>query len=77
VLGVGASHRFNSWIDKPEVAGTAEEIADDLNPAAWQRLSAGMGAKGERLYDWASCELADLKPPSTASASPGRGGAGC
>src|SRR3954449_990517 len=51
VLGVGASHRFNSWIDKPEVAGTAEEIADDLDPAAWQRLSAGTGTKGERLYD--------------------------
>src|SRR3954466_13796602 len=27
---------------------------------AWQRLSAGDGTKGERLYDWAYCELADL-----------------
>src|SRR4051812_37581826 len=28
--------------------------------SAWQRLSAGDGTKGERLYDWAYCELADL-----------------
>src|SRR5215217_9316431 len=27
---------------------------------AWQRLSVGDGPKGERLYDWAYCELADL-----------------
>ena len=61
VLGVAASHRFNSWIDKPEAAGTAEAIADALDPGAWQRLSAGPGTKGERLYDWAYCELADLE----------------
>ena len=62
VLAVNASHRFNSWIGKPEVGGTAEAIADDLDPALWQRLSAGTGTKGERLYDWAYCELADLGP---------------
>ena len=46
---------------EPEVAGTAEEIAQALDPAAWQRLSAGAGTKGARLYDWAYCELADLE----------------
>lgn len=62
VLGVNATHPFTSWIGKPEVAGTAEEIAGSLPEAAWQRLSAGIGTKGERLYDWAYCELADLGP---------------
>jgi SRSO17 transposase len=61
VLGVSASHPFNSWIGKPEVSGTAEVIAKDLDPSVWQRLSAGAGTKGERLYDWACCELADLE----------------
>jgi SRSO17 transposase len=61
VLGVSASHQFNSWIGKPEGAGTAEEIAGDLAEAAWQRLSAGAGTKGERLYEWAYGELADLE----------------
>ena len=61
VLGVNATQPFNSWGDKPPVAGTAEEIAQGLDPSAWQRLSAGEGSKGARLYDWAYCELADLE----------------
>jgi SRSO17 transposase len=61
VLGVNATHPFNSWIGKPAVAGTAEAIAADLDPAIWRRLSAGEGSKGPRLYDWAYLELADLE----------------
>src|SRR5829696_7958794 len=61
-LGVNASHPFSSWIGKPEVAGTAEEIAHRLDESAWQRLSAGAGTKGERVHEWAYCELADLGP---------------
>jgi SRSO17 transposase len=61
VLGVSATHQFNSWGDKPLLAGTAEEIAQGLAVPAWQRLSAGEGTKGERLYEWAYCELADLE----------------
>jgi SRSO17 transposase len=38
VLGVNATHAFNSWRDKPRVAGTAEEIAQGLDASAWQRL---------------------------------------
>ena len=60
VLGVNATHPFNSWGDKPPVAGTAEAIARGLDPAAWRRLSAGEGTKGPRLHDWAYLELADL-----------------
>ena len=51
---------FNSWGKKPPVAGAAEAIAAGLEEGAWQRLSAEDGTKGERLYDWAYCELADL-----------------
>jgi SRSO17 transposase len=61
VLGVNANSQFNAWIGKPEVAGTAAEIADDLEPSAWRRLSAGSGTKGERLHEWAYLELADLE----------------
>src|SRR5690349_7253442 len=60
VLGVAATSQFNSWGAEPPVAGTAAEIANTLDPSAWQRLSAGAGAKGERLFDWAYLELADL-----------------
>jgi SRSO17 transposase len=61
VLGVAATSQFNSWGAKPPVAGTAAAIAGALDPSAWHRLSAGAGAKGERLFDWAYLELADLE----------------
>ena len=61
VLGTNATQPFNSWIGKPEVSGTAEEIARALAPSAWRRLSAGEGTKGPRLSDWAYLELADLE----------------
>jgi SRSO17 transposase len=61
VLGGNATSQFNSWGTKPPVAGTAAAIASVLDPSAWHRLSAGTGAKGERLFDWAYLELADLE----------------
>lgn len=61
VLGVNATSQFNSWGAKPRVAGTAAAIASALDPSAWRRLSAGTGSKGERLFDWAYLELADLE----------------
>jgi SRSO17 transposase len=60
VLGVNASHPFDSWGAKPPVAGTAETIAGALDSAVWRRPSAGEGTKGPRLHDWAYLELADL-----------------
>src|SRR4051795_1653251 len=60
VLGVKSDHQFTSWLGKPVVSGTAEEIMQSLDASAWQRLSAGEGTKGPRLYDWAYLELADL-----------------
>ena len=42
----------------------ADEIARSRPPAAWQCLSAGDGAKGQRLYDWCRVPLwrLDLTP---------------
>jgi SRSO17 transposase len=71
VLGVSGAHQFSSWISKPEVGGTAEEIAGELDESAWQKLSAGAGTKGERLYDWAYCELADLEADEYNESLPG------
>jgi SRSO17 transposase len=60
VLGVNSTRPFRSWETNPPVAGTAEQIAQDMDEAVWQRLSAGAGTKGARLHDWAYCALADL-----------------
>lgn len=35
----------------------AAEIASELDASAWKRISAGDGAKGPRLYDWALVDL--------------------
>lgn len=60
VLGVTGTHQVLSWNALPVVAGTAEEVAKALPSAAWRRLSAGEGTKGQRLHHWAYLELADL-----------------
>ena len=39
------------------------EIADAIAPGDWQRLAAGEGAKGPRLYDWARVRLFRLQEP--------------
>jgi SRSO17 transposase len=41
----------------------ADEIVQLLAPTAWQRLSAGEGTKGPRLYDWARVPLARMSQP--------------
>jgi SRSO17 transposase len=47
--------------EKVEVAGGSrkrvDQVAPTLAPTAWQRLSAGDGSKGPRLFDWAQVEL--------------------
>ena len=39
----------------------ASEIAGQVEPKEWQRLLAGEGAKGPRLYDWAVVPLPRLQ----------------
>jgi len=57
VLAIGCDRRV------PTGAGRlrADTLTASLPPHAWQRLSAGAGAKGQRFYDWA---LIVLTPPA-------------
>lgn len=43
--------------------GTASALAQALPAPAWMRHSAGWGAKGPRLYDWARVRLLRLQRP--------------
>jgi SRSO17 transposase len=63
VLAIGCDRRI------PTAAGLlrADKIAAGLPRRAWQRLSAGPGAKGQRYYDWALIS----HPDSTGPADPG------
>ncbi|MEE4494956.1 IS701 family transposase [Streptomyces sp. BE230] len=60
VLAVACSHEATTG------AGTfrADALAKKVPKRAWQKLSAGAGAKGHRFYDWAVIDLADPRPGS-------------
>jgi len=55
VLAVAKSHPVTTAIGPHP----AIELARRLPARAWQRLSAGPGAKGPRWYDWALIEVTD------------------
>ncbi|MFI6037922.1 IS701 family transposase [Streptomyces sp. NPDC051315] len=42
----------------------ADMLARKVPKRAWQKLSAGAGAKGHRFYDWAVIDLTDPRPGS-------------
>lgn len=55
VLAVAWSHEATTGAFR---AGT---LARKVPKRAWQKLSAGSGAKGQRLYDWAVIDLTYLE----------------
>ena len=59
VLGIASNHSINSWQDQAH-RGNGGKRLQGLAPSDWKRLSAGDGAKGPRLYDWAYVELDDI-----------------
>jgi SRSO17 transposase len=58
VLAVKRNEKPTTWPPyAPPGQVAAAEVAAALEPEAWQRLSCGEGAQGERLYDWACVSL--------------------
>jgi SRSO17 transposase len=56
VLAVACDHRVTAGARTHR----ADELVRRLPARAWQRLSAGRGAKGHRWYDWAFIKLDDV-----------------
>lgn len=48
VMAISCDHRFTTPAGKTR----ADELARSAGSKGWQRLSAGIGSKGHRLYDW-------------------------
>jgi SRSO17 transposase len=65
VLAVAKSHRFTTGIGTRR----AIDLAVRLPASAWQRISAGAGAKGPRWYDWALIEVTDPALTSSETSS--------
>jgi SRSO17 transposase len=66
---LGISPQFLLRFLEGEGLGQArvDELFAELKPQNWQRLSAGQGSKGERIFDWAWLRLKDLHKGSKSS----------
>jgi SRSO17 transposase len=63
VLAVRRNEKLWSVRDGRLGQHAATDLAAALPVTAWQCLSAGPGAKGERLYDWARVPLVRMQAP--------------
>jgi SRSO17 transposase len=63
VLAIRSNEKLWSVLEDRHGQHSATELTQALPKTAWQRLSAGAGSKGERLYDWARVRLARLQQP--------------
>jgi SRSO17 transposase len=59
VLAVACDHQVTTLAGKH----AAKALARRLPSRAWNRLSAGVGAKGQRWYDWALIDVTDAEVP--------------
>jgi hypothetical protein len=62
--GIGYVVAVACSAEVPTGAGSfrADALARKVPKRAWQKLSAGRGAKGQRFYDWAVVALAEAAP---------------
>lgn len=58
VLAIACDHQIVTHAGKFR----ADTLVKQLPKRAWQKLSAGAGAKGHRFYDWALADIADERP---------------
>jgi len=71
VLGITSRFLLRFMQEEGLRQAKVKELFDDLSSASWQRLSAGQGTKGERLFDWAWLNLQDLGNDSASIPSQG------
>ncbi len=54
--------RCHEWVEVDGQRMRVDRLAKGLSAEQWQSLSAGAGAKGPRLYDWAAVALSSPAP---------------
>jgi SRSO17 transposase len=54
--------RCHEWVEVSGQRRRVDRLAKGLSAAQWQPLSAGAGAKGPRLYEWAAVALRSPAP---------------
>ena len=63
MLAIKRSERLWALTDKGPRQVRADRLACGVEEPGWTRCSAGDGAKGPRVYDWAAVEIRPLREP--------------
>ena len=63
VLAIKSNGKLWAWTDKGPGQVRADRLASQVEEVGWIRCSAGDGAKGPRVYDWALVEIRPLREP--------------
>ena len=63
VLAIKSNEKLWVWTDKGPLQVRADRLASQVDESDWNRCSAGDGAKGPRVYDWALVEIRPLREP--------------
>ena len=63
VLAIKSNEKLWVWTEKGPQQVRADRLAAQVEVTDWVRCSAGDGAKGPRLYDWATVEIRPLREP--------------
>ncbi len=63
VLAIKRSEKLWALTDRGPRQVKADRLASGVEECAWVRCSAGDGAKGPRVYDWATVDIRPLREP--------------
>ena len=63
VMAIKSNEKLWALTDKGPLQVRADRLASQVDPDNWARYSAGNGAKGPRVYDWAVVDIRPLREP--------------
>ena len=63
VMAVKSNEKLWAWTDRGPLQVRADRLAFGVEEPDWIRCSAGDGAKGPRVYDWAAVNIRPLREP--------------
>ena len=63
VMAVKSNEKQWALTDRGPLQVRADRLASGVAESAWVRCSAGNGAKGPRVYDWAAVDIRPLREP--------------
>ncbi len=63
VMAIKSNEKLWALTDRGPLQVRADRLASGVAESEWVRCSAGDGAKGPRVYDWAAVEIRPLREP--------------